>query len=177
VTNGVKVFAYFNDYVGDYKVGDFVRLTKKSYSPLGRIDNQESGSATVYNLLATWHHIPEFEEPMAGVDGKLRIPCVFNAYIGHTELPNDIRGSSSPVILMLYDVITLQHEVVLKGFPSDAMCVGKVVHWTNYVHQTISGYLKMLVIYNRLKCAAHYSIELKPSTDHFALSDELTTGF
>jgi hypothetical protein len=48
VMNGAKALAYFNDYVGDYlKVGDFVRLTKKSYYPLGRMDNHESRSATV----------------------------------------------------------------------------------------------------------------------------------
>jgi hypothetical protein len=74
VTNGVKVFAYFNDYVGDYKVGDFVRLTKKSYSPLGRLYGHPrkwiSNSVPQCNLLAT--------EPVVSVDGKLRI---FNAYL------------------------------------------------------------------------------------------------
>jgi hypothetical protein len=54
VTNGVKALAYFTDYVGDYlKVGYFIRLTKKSYCPPGRIDNQGSGSTTVHNLSTT----------------------------------------------------------------------------------------------------------------------------
>jgi hypothetical protein len=74
-------------------------------------------------------------------------------------------------------VTALQSEVVLKGFMSDVTSVGKVVHWTNYVHQTMSGYLHMLMIVNHSKCAAEYNIEPKPSTDHFTSLEELTPGF
>jgi hypothetical protein len=77
----------------------------------------------------------------------------------------------------LDDATTLQHEVALKGFLTYVMIVGKVVHWTNYLHQTMSGYLNMLVIANNVRCSAECSIEPKPSTYHSAPPNELTTGF